>query len=209
MQVPAIEPMEAKEISSNSNNNEDLVQLLKEQTEWKEPAPFDVNDEIFPNDGPHIDNADFDENLISENLPNPIEKENIKIPVNYTQLAETYITAGDGLQILVLPFLYERSIFDKKDKELLLKWKRSGKPEIKDMTEEEKSLNLRWIEYKKLSDEVALSNDEKEAIKGPLAQWLTEKQATPANALTMLVIVLIGVMAPRLMPLFYSIEKKL
>jgi len=201
--------------------NTSLIDILKEEPEFK----------ADPNIKPET--SDFQEPVQTEQPitteppktePNPTDFEPPQAQPNplfeppqrkvkprlsekeYEESAEMTIMLFDGTQTLILPYLYQKSIFTREEtrklKELNERYK---KPEV-DLSEEDQKLLAKYHDYKELSDNVPFTEQEIELLKNPLAKVYSKYNIHVGPELLLLGAVT-TVIVPRLLPLFSRLER--
>lgn len=197
----------------------DLIEILKEPTEHKQESFVssdfgfsspDVVVEAEPiKKAPTPNLEDFEPepiNLDSEEPP----KQEIKKEISLTEskkTAEMVVATYDAIQTLTFPFLYQRSIFTKKERQLLkdikVKMRQSG---IASLNEEEQNLFDKYTTYSDLKDNVAFTDNETNLILEPLAK-VFKKYNVSLGPEILLLSALATVSLPRFLPLFTPLEK--
>jgi hypothetical protein len=189
------------------SNNEDLISIL-EQVTSKKDIPIN-NESATEVDFEAVNENDFQaEKIEMENNINedPVTETKTKTKKEWQTQAQMVIAFADGISALTFPALYEKSIFSKDEKKKLLEWKKKGLPES--LTDIDRELIERQKDYTELVKSVPLSNEEVQLIETPLAN-VFEKYDINLGPEILLIGAIFTVFAPRVMPLFYSIEKKL
>lgn len=201
--------MKTPEIS----NNLDLIDILSEPVEVKDTQQYEFN--LF--DEPNSENAKINPNDFelpsSDDMPHQttdpsqITKKPPRLSESeYEEQAEMSIALFDGLQVITLPWLYQKSMFTRKELLQIKKLKEKKKfPEV-ELTEEDLKLEEKYHTYKELADAVPLNEKEIEMIKGPLAKVFS-KYNIQIGPEFILLSALSYISIPRYLPLFSKLEK--
>jgi hypothetical protein len=195
------------------NNNTDLIDILQEPTETKSEG-IKITDFVTEQETPAAEQQpkpeiNPDDFVLNQPQPQPEQPQKPQKPrlseSEYEEQAEMSIALFDGLQTLTLPWLYQKSMFSKKEREQLkeLNEKRK-KPEV-ELTEEDLKLEEKYRTYKELSDNVPYTEKEIELMKTPLAKVFS-KYNIQLGPEFMLFTALAYVSIPRYLPLFSKLE---
>jgi hypothetical protein len=200
-------------------SNIDLIDILKEPTEPKNEglkqsdflnASKNVASDNVATEIKAAINAD-DFELPPPPPPDqpPIEPQKPSKPrlseSEYEEQAEMSIALFDGLQTLTLPWLYQKSMFTRKELEQLKALnEKKRQPEV-ELTEEDLKLEEKYRTYKELCDEVPYKEKEIEMLKSPLAKVFS-KYNIQLGPEFMLFTALAYVSVPRYLPLFSKLE---
>lgn len=184
--------------------NIDLIDILKEPTEPK-------NEDFIELENPAEKNANI--NINDFELP-PQPQPQVEVPVTakprlseseYEEQAEMAIALFDGIQTLTLPWLYQKSMFTRKEMDQLKSLKEKKKQPEVELTEEDLILEEKYRTYKELCDAVPYTEKEIQLIKNPLAKVFS-KYNIQLGPEFMLITALAYVSVPRFLPLFSKLE---
>lgn len=189
-------------------NNIDLIDILKEPVEVKIPPSTKK------------DFTDIDE--LDTKVPNPSDFElpppqPIQEPVNippkkprlseseYEEQAEMSIALFDGLQTLTLPWLYQKSMFTRKElQQLKIIQNKKKLPEV-ELSEEDLILEEKYRTYKEIADAVPYEEKEIELMKNSLAKVFS-KYNIQLGPEFLFITAFAYVSIPRYLPLFSKLE---
>jgi hypothetical protein len=198
--------------STVKESPKDLLQMLQEATE-KKPDPnlqqkkqpegsAEIKEQISD---PTPDINNFRPPGVSDPVP---DKSAYKMP--YHDQAELLIAFVDGLDCLILPWGYQKSIFNADERKRLKEIKAIKESKslnaFKELNDTDKELLSRYNDYKELSAAIPFTKQEIEITKTPLAALL-EKYKSNLGPETLFFGALFTLMAPRLMPLFNKFER--
>lgn len=187
-------------------NNIDLIDILKEPTEFKPETNLD--DFELPKDDTikaNPDDFDIKEEPL-QNIKEEVPSGKPRLSENeYAEQAEMTIALFDGLQTLTLPWLYQKSLFTKEERKKLKELSDKLKKDVVELTEEDIKLREKYHTYKELSDNVPYTEKEVELLKGPLAKVFS-KYNVQLGPEFILFSALAYVSVPRYLPLFSKLE---
>ena len=128
----------------------------------------------------------------------------------YSEQAKLLIAFVDGLDCLIMPWGYQKTIFSRDElerlKEIAKRKESKSLKALQDTNDKDKELLARLEDYKKLIDDIPFTPAEIALIQSPLAAVM-EKYHFNAGPESLLLGALFTVMAPRIMPLFNKIER--
>ncbi len=196
-----------------------LIDILKEPTEQKIiGAVFDAVQEERPEpnlddfaqetqeDAPQETQEDAPQKTPTEAPPQePIKKE-ITLE-DATNTASMVVASYDALQTLTFPFLYQRALFTKEERQTLknikVKMRQSG---VASLDEHEQILFDKYTTYSDIKDSVSFTEDETQLIIQPLAE-VFKKYNISLGPEMLLLGALATVSLPRFLPFFTPLEK--
>lgn len=199
----------------SNNSNVDLIDILKEPPEPKnegiKQTDFQLPGEettIINEEPPkaQVNPSDFQPNPEPQPEPQPQKTQKPRLSESeYEEQAEMTIALFDGLQTLTLPWLYQKSMFTKKELEQLKEINKKYQEKVTELTEEDLILQEKYRTYKELCDEVPYKEKEIDLMKSPLAKVFS-KYNIQLGPEFMLLTALAYVSIPRYLPLFSKLE---
>jgi hypothetical protein len=182
--------------------NEDLIGMLNEATEAK-VEPGTPGYQATPPPAPPDDQF---QKLLPDKEQLPPEEEKPEPPaMPYDQQAKMLISFIEGIDILLLPYFYQKKLFSGEEIARLVELKKRlkedrEKPETV-IEEADHSLYFRYVDYKSVCDKIPFSEAEVKLIQEPMAA-IMEKYNFSVGPEALLLGALAMVMGPRFVPLF-------
>lgn len=198
-------------IPEPDNHNIDLIDILQEPTELKSEGIKEFDFQPQTTEQPiavEQPKAEINPDDFNLNPPQPQPEQPQKPRLSeseYAEQAEMSIALFDGLQTLTLPWLYQKSMFSKKEREQLKQLNEKRKQPEVELTEDDLQLEEKYRTYKQLCDQIPYTEKEVELLKGPLAKVFS-KYNIQLGPEFMLFTALAYVSIPRYLPLFSKLE---
>jgi hypothetical protein len=195
---------------------EDLITMLKKPVEHKAEgaaASAASNFDIFDQKGPQPNPDDFDlpkrEEVQESAPPDPDAPRPSKKPrltdKEYEEEAVMAIEFFDSINVLALPWLYQKTIFTAKERELLKVIQEKYKNKETVLEENEQKLMEKYLAVQDAIKEVPLADTEKDMILMPLHK-VFKKYNIQLSCEFMLLTALAMVYGPRYAPMFNRLE---
>lgn len=199
METPDLFNILAQPTERKPENNE----FETEATQKSSPNPDDF--EPAPEPEPEPKKGAFDE-FIQKKEPEQISSKPILTDEEYNYKAKQMIATVDAIQSITLPFLYQKSLFKKKEleqlKSLKVKLKESGETSL---NEKELELLDKYETFKELKQNVPFKEEEIEFLNTPLGAIFKKYNFQPSEEI-MFLGVASAVIFPRYMPFISILE---
>jgi len=208
-------------------NTPNLVDILKQKTEPKTNHKVDLTDFAQQESGPTPNNDDFEEKP-------PVEEEKVNTEENtqaeftekepqlqksskprvseeeYRNSAKMCIALVDGLQVISLPWLYQKSMFTKEElknlKEINKRKKAAGSSGEETYTDADLVLLDKYSTFEELKENIPFTENEIELVENPLTQIFSKYNLQPGPEFALISAAFV-VLAPRFLPLLTGLEK--
>ena len=210
-QPPVTEKTEQK--PKEPATNDDLLSRLKEATERK-PDPKEKPAGQEPGTEQKTDSTQSPSPEPGHFRPPMAELEPVRNipPMPKDQQAKLLIAFVDGLDCLILPWAYQKSIFTKDEWIQLKKIKKIKESTSKslaafrELSDSDKELLSRYNDFKEIEEDIPFTKSEIDRITTPLAAVM-EKYNFNMSCEVLLFSALATIMTPRIMPLFNKLER--
>ncbi len=180
----------------------DLITQLEQATAPKSEGPASIDDI----EGPKPDKKDFEPEQPRDPLPSPTEPVKTEPPMSKEEQARLMVGFVDGLDVLILPWAYQKTIFTDSERARLTDLKRKignagSKQEGLQLDAKETELYSKYSDYTEITKNIPFDDKESSMLIETLAAVMKKynKDMGPEG----LFLGALGtVMLPRLMPLF-------